>query len=125
MRRRRGAAGRTVVIAESDLNDVRLMNPPERGGYGLDAQWSDDFHHAVHAYLTGERHGYYVDFGAARDFPRLLEKTFLYDGTYSKHRGRRHGASAGGLSGDRFVVCIQNHDQVGNRARRRPPGNAG
>jgi maltooligosyltrehalose trehalohydrolase len=111
-RRRR----RIAVIAESDLNDVRLLLPPERGGYGLDGQWSDDFHHAVHAYLTGERQGYYADFGAAQDFPRLLEQTFLHAGTYSKHRDRRHGASAGELPGDRFVVSIQNHDQVGNRA---------
>jgi maltooligosyltrehalose trehalohydrolase len=108
---------RIQVIAESDLNDVRLLLPPERGGCGLDAQWSDDFHHAVHASLTGERQGYYADFGPAGDFPRLLEQTFLHAGTFSRHRNRRHGAPAGGLPGDRFVVSIQNHDQVGNRAR--------
>jgi maltooligosyltrehalose trehalohydrolase len=105
------------VIAESDLNDVRLLLPPERGGYGLDAQWSDDFHHAVHTYLTGERMGYYADFGSAEDLARVLEQPFLYQGAYSKHRGRRHGAPSGDLPGDRFVVMIQNHDQVGNRAR--------
>jgi maltooligosyltrehalose trehalohydrolase len=110
-------AGRVVhVIAESDLNDVRLLLPPERGGHGLDAQWSDDFHHTVHAYLTREQHGYYQDFGKAQDLAKVLQETFLYAGEYSPFRGRRHGAPVGDLSGDRFVVSIQNHDQVGNRA---------
>jgi maltooligosyltrehalose trehalohydrolase len=108
---------KAYVVAESDLNDVRLLLSPERGGHGLDAQWSDDFHHAVHAYLTGERQGYYQDFGPAADLARVLREPFLYAGTYSRARDRRHGASAGGLGGDRFVVSIQNHDQVGNRAR--------
>jgi maltooligosyltrehalose trehalohydrolase len=109
--------GRQVhVVAESDLNDVRLLLPPERGGYGLDAQWSDDFHHTVHAHLTRESHGYYVDYGRSEDFPKLLEQTFIVDGSYSHHRGRRHGAPAGDIAGDHFVVCIQNHDQIGNRA---------
>jgi maltooligosyltrehalose trehalohydrolase len=105
------------IVAESDLNDPRLLLPPERGGYGLDAQWSDDFHHAVHSHLTGERQGYYADFGPAQDLTRVLEQPFLYAGTYSPSRDRTHGASPEGLTGDRFVVCIQNHDQVGNRAR--------
>jgi maltooligosyltrehalose trehalohydrolase len=110
--------GRAVhVVAESDLNDVRLLLPPERGGYGLAAQWSDDFHHAVHAYLTGERQGYYQDFGPSADLARVLREPFLYAGTYSRTRDRRHGAPAGDLTGARFVVSIQNHDQVGNRAR--------
>jgi maltooligosyltrehalose trehalohydrolase len=104
------------VIAESDLNDPRLLQPPERGGYGLDAQWSDDFHHAVHAFLTGERDGYYADFGTARQLAAVLESPFLYAGNYSPFRGRKHGAPPEGLSGDCFVVCLQNHDQVGNRA---------
>jgi maltooligosyltrehalose trehalohydrolase len=109
--------GRQVhVVAESDLNDVRLLLPPERGGYGLDAQWSDDFHHVIHACLTGESQGYYADYGRRDDVPRVLEETFIYNGCYSPHRGRRHGAPSQGLPGDRFVVCIQNHDQVGNRA---------
>ncbi|HET8563354.1 MAG TPA: malto-oligosyltrehalose trehalohydrolase [Candidatus Binatia bacterium] len=111
------ARGRHVhVVAESDLNDVRLILPPERGGYGLDAQWSDDFHHTVHARLTGERNGYYEDFGDVQLFPKLLQDTFVFDGCYSRYRGRSYGAPAGDLAGDRFVVCIQNHDQVGNRA---------
>jgi maltooligosyltrehalose trehalohydrolase len=105
------------LIAESDLNDPRLLLPPERGGDDLGAQWADDFHHAVHTLLTGERQGYYEDFGAARDLARVLGQPFLYAGEYSRFRDRRHGASPEGLAGDRFVVCVQNHDQVGNRAR--------
>jgi maltooligosyltrehalose trehalohydrolase len=109
--------GRQIhIVAESDLNDVRLLLPPERGGYGLDAQWSDDFHHMVHAILTGERQGYYEDYGSPAQFPQLLEQTFVLNGSYSAHRDRRHGGPAAGLPGDRFVICIQNHDQVGNRA---------
>jgi maltooligosyltrehalose trehalohydrolase len=105
------------VIAESDLNDPRLMLPVDRGGDGLDGQWSDDFHHAVHAWVTGETQGYYVDFGRPEQLAQVLEQPFLYAGTYSPHRDRKHGAPPTGLSGDRFVVAIQNHDQVGNRAR--------
>src|SRR5262249_20127821 len=109
--------GRHVhIVAESDLNDVRLLRPPRQGGYGLDAQWSDDFHHHVHASLTGERQGYYQDYGAREQFPQLLTNTFGLNGCYSAHRGRRHGGPDEGLLGDRFVVSIQNHDQVGNRA---------
>jgi maltooligosyltrehalose trehalohydrolase len=108
---------RVQVFAESDLNDARFMQPPERGGDGLDGQWSDDFHHVVHAYLTGERQGYYADYGEAPHFAKVLRDAFILDGTYSRHRDRRHGAPAGDLAGDRFVIAIQNHDQVGNRAR--------
>src|SRR5207248_1998363 len=104
------------VVAESDLNDVRLLLPEEQGGYGLDAQWSDDFHHTVHAYLSGESQGYYVDYGRREDFPKLLEQTFILDGAYSRYRDRRHGAPSADLPGDRFVICLQNHDQIGNRA---------
>ena len=108
--------GRQVhIMAESDLNDVRLLRPPREGGYGLDAQWSDDFHHLVHATLTDERQGYYEDFGAAEQFPQLLNSTFILNGCYSAYRNRRHGGPDAGLPGDRFVVSIQNHDQVGNR----------
>jgi maltooligosyltrehalose trehalohydrolase len=106
------------LVAESDLNDPRLLLSPPRGGYGLDAQWSDDFHHAVHTWLTGERQGYYQDFGQARQVARVLETPYVYAGDYSPHRERKHGAPPPPeLTGDRFVVCIQNHDQVGNRAR--------
>ena len=113
------ATGRTIhVVGESDQNDPRILRPADRGGYGLDAQWSDDFHHAVHAFLTGERRGYYADYdGSADQLARVLRTPFLYAGDYSPHRGRKHGAAPDGLGGDRFVVCIQNHDQVGNRAR--------
>jgi maltooligosyltrehalose trehalohydrolase len=105
------------IIAESLLNDVRMVLPPERGGYGLDAEWNEDFHHAVHAFLTGERHGKYVDFGRAADLPKVLERTFVLDGVDSHFRQRRWGAPAGDLPGDRFVIGVQNHDHVGNRAR--------
>ncbi len=112
------ALGRSVqVIAESDLNDPRLLRSPERGGFGLDAQWSDDFHHAVHVALTGERNGYYADFSGVRDIAEALERRFVYAGRHSGHRDRRHGAPAADLSAEHFVVAIQNHDQVGNRAK--------
>jgi maltooligosyltrehalose trehalohydrolase len=104
------------IIAESDLNDVRIIQAPDRGGYGLDAQWSDDFHHVLHAFLTGERHGYYVDYGDPSQFVKTLEQVFVLDGCYSRSRNRSHGAPVQGLPGDRFVCCIQNHDQIGNRA---------
>src|SRR5687768_9912236 len=103
------------VIAESDLNDPRLLWPVERGGYDLSAQWSDDFHHAVHAHLTGERHSYYLDFGTAEQVCQSLVEPFLYRGQYSRFRDCRHGAPPVGLAGDRFVCCLQNHDQIGNR----------
>jgi maltooligosyltrehalose trehalohydrolase len=110
--------GRTIeIVGESDQNDPRICNPPDRGGHGLDAQWADDFHHAVHAYLTGERRQYYEEYGDPRQIARTLETPFLFAGDYSPHRGRKHGAPPTGLAGDHFVVCIQNHDQVGNRAQ--------
>ncbi len=104
------------IVAESDLNDVRLIDQPDCGGYGLVAQWSDDFHHSVHALLTGENHGYYADFGCPQQLVKAIRQAFVYDGCHSPCRKRRHGAPTGGHSGDRFVVSIQNHDQVGNRA---------
>lgn len=111
------ARGRKIhIVAESDLNDVRLLLPPAQGGYGIDAQWSDDFHHMAHVALTGERQGYYEDYVGTEQFPKLMEHTFVLDGCYSPHRGRSHGGPDAGLPGDRFIVCIQNHDQIGNRA---------
>ncbi|HET7646085.1 MAG TPA: malto-oligosyltrehalose trehalohydrolase [Candidatus Limnocylindria bacterium] len=107
---------RLVVTAESDLNDPRLVRPPELGGYGIDAAWADDVHHALHAALTGESNGYYADFTDARALPRALHDPYLYAADYSGHRDRRHGRSSGNLPGDRFIACLQNHDQVGNRA---------
>jgi len=109
--------GRTVVvIGESDLNDPKLIRPIEQFGYGLDGQWSDDFHHAVHALLTEETLGYYSDFGGADQVAESLREPFVYDGCFSSHRRRRHGGSSEGLPREKFVVAIQNHDQIGNRA---------
>ena len=105
------------LIAESDLNDPRLLWSRERGGYGLDAQWSDDFHHALHAAITGEDTGYYADFGGIVPLAKALREAWVYAGRHSPHRGRRHGRAHGDLPGHRFLGYIQNHDQVGNRAR--------
>lgn len=106
-----------VLIAESDLNDPRLLWSRERGGFGLDAQWSDDFHHSLHSVLTGERGGYYADFGTLEDLCRALQEGYVYTGQYSVHRRRRHGHSPGNLNGHHFLAYLQNHDQIGNRAR--------
>jgi maltooligosyltrehalose trehalohydrolase len=106
-----------VLVAESDRNDPRLVRPREAGGLGMDAQWSDDFHHALHAFLTGERHGYYSDYGPLADVAKALRDAFVVDGRHSRYRNRRHGRPATGLSGHRFLGYLQNHDQVGNRAR--------
>ncbi|MBN1306421.1 MAG: malto-oligosyltrehalose trehalohydrolase [Chitinispirillaceae bacterium] len=103
------------LIAESDLNDARVLHQRTAGGFGLHAQWNDDFHHSVHAVLTGERRGYYVDFGECDQVMRTLTKGFCYDGQYSKFRKRSHGNDVSGLDTGKFVVCSQNHDQVGNR----------
>jgi maltooligosyltrehalose trehalohydrolase len=106
---------RIAVIAESDLNDVRAVNPPRRGGYGLDAQWNDDFHHCLHTLLTGEKNGYYQDFGEFHQLVKALREGFVYSGQYSPYRKRRHGSSSKHLPPTKFVVFSQNHDQVGNR----------
>jgi len=111
-----GERGRRLLcIAESDLNDPRLVRPRELGGYGLDAQWSDDFHHSVHALLTGERQGYYEDFGRMEHVLKALRDGFVYDGEYSPYRKRTHGAPCTDRPGSQLVVALQNHDQVGNR----------
>jgi maltooligosyltrehalose trehalohydrolase len=107
---------RTLVIAEIDANDPRWVRPRDAGGYGLDAHWSDDFHHAVHAALTGERTGYYADFGEPGAVAKVLAERYVNDGRYSRYRRRRHGRPAADVSAERFVVCLQNHDQTGNRA---------
>lgn len=109
--------GRQVfLIAESDLNDPRIIRPKKQGGYGLSGIWNDDFHHAVHSYLTGERRGYYEDFGRLDDISKAIKEGFVYDGKYSPFRKRRHGKSVKDLASEKLVVCIQNHDQIGNRA---------
>jgi maltooligosyltrehalose trehalohydrolase len=106
-----------VLIAEDDLNDPRVVTPADLGGYGLDAQWDEDFHHALHTVLTGERDGYYSDFGRLAQLAKTLRHAFAYDGQYSAYRDRQHGKSAAGLSANNFVGCLQNHDQIGNRAK--------
>ena len=103
------------LIAESDLNDARIITPATQGGYGLDAQWSDDLHHSLHSLLTGEAAGYYQDFGELDHLAKALRQGFVYDGCYSPYRDRRHGNDPGGRSPHQFVVYSQNHDQVGNR----------
>jgi maltooligosyltrehalose trehalohydrolase len=118
VQREAAQAGRLVhVIAESNQNDVRLILPKERGGFGLDGVWSDDFHHGIHAMLTGERDGYYLDFGEPAHVAKALNDVFVYDGCYSPFRHRRHGSRVNTIDRTRFVVCVQNHDQVGNRTR--------
>lgn len=111
------------LIAESDLNDAMLITPREApanepAGYGLDAQWDDDVHHVLHAMLSGERHGYYGDFGSLPSLAKVLTRAFFHDGTYSSFRGRDHGkpVDTERVPGWRFVVFLQDHDQVGNRA---------
>ena len=105
------------LIAESDLNDPKIVRGRDAHGYGIDAQWSDDFHHALHAIITEERSGYYEDFGRVEHLARALRDAYVYAGTRSPHRNRVHGRPADGLGGHRFLAYSQNHDQVGNRAR--------
>jgi maltooligosyltrehalose trehalohydrolase len=106
------------LIAESDLNDPVMIDPRDAGGYGMDAQWNDDVHHALHAVLTGERQGYYADFCSLAALAKVVRDAFLHDGGFSTFRGRPHGrpVDRARTPGHRFVVCLQNHDQVGNRA---------
>jgi maltooligosyltrehalose trehalohydrolase len=103
------------VIAESDSNDPRAIRPLKSGGLGLDAQWNDDFHHALHALLTAEQSGYYRDFGTLGQMAQAFTEGFVLTGQYSAFRRRRHGCSSRDIPSQRFVVCTQNHDQVGNR----------
>jgi maltooligosyltrehalose trehalohydrolase len=112
------ALGRSkVLIAESDSNDPRIVTAREASGFGVDAQWSDDFHHALFAFLyKGRREGYYADFGTLGQLAKAVQHTFVYDGIYSHYRKRVHGKAPRGLSQHRFLGYIQNHDQVGNRA---------
>ena len=111
------------VIAESDLNDPRLIRSRTAGGYGLAAQWNDDFHHALHCVLTGERTGYYCDFGSLRHLAKAIERGFVYDGEYSVFRGCRHGRPLPESEKSRLLGFIQNHDQIGNRAKGERIGN--
>jgi maltooligosyltrehalose trehalohydrolase len=106
-----------TLIAESDLNNPAVVTPHKAGGYGVDAQWSDDFHHALFTVLHVEQgKGYYRDFGTFEQLAKALTHVFVYDGAYSYYRSRNHGRPVEGLSAHRFLGYIQNHDQVGNRA---------
>ncbi len=107
---------RRWLIAESDLNDPRLVRDRGSGGYGLDAQWADDFHHSLHALVTGERDGCYRDFGSLDDLGTAVRSAYVYAGRYSPYRDRSHGRPADGVPGSSFVGYAQNHDHVGNRA---------
>jgi maltooligosyltrehalose trehalohydrolase len=106
------------LIAESDLNDPKLITPREANGYGLQAQWDDDVHHVLHALLTGERQGYYGDFGSLESLETVLTGAFFHADTWSSFRRRRHGrpVDRARIPGHRFVAYLQNHDQIGNRA---------
>ncbi|HEX3460852.1 MAG TPA: malto-oligosyltrehalose trehalohydrolase [Acidimicrobiales bacterium] len=106
-----------LLIAESSANDPRLVTAQDRSGLGLDAQWNDEFHHALHARVTGERFGYYQDFGRLGQLATAITDGFVYQGEFSPFRGRRHGAPTGGIEPSRFVVFAQNHDHIGNRPR--------
>ncbi len=104
------------LVAESDLNDPRFVRSRDAGGLGFDAAWADEWHHALHARLTGDTSGYYEDFGSTAALAKALRQAWVYDGVWSEHRQRVHGRPPTGLWGSRFVVSAQNHDQVGNRA---------
>lgn len=109
--------GRKIfLIAETDENDVKVINPPEKGGYGIDAQWMDDFHHIIHSFLTGEKGGYYQDYGRLEGLEKAF-KNYLYTGEFSQFWQKNRGTDASQNPGYQFVVSLQNHDQVGNRAR--------
>jgi maltooligosyltrehalose trehalohydrolase len=106
---------RVYAIAESNLNDPRVITPSERYGFGFDTQWSDDFHHALHTILTGEKDGYYEGFGRVGDLARVFTTGYLFTGQHSPYYGRKYGAHPRTSDGRKFVVSAQNHDQVGNR----------
>jgi len=109
------AAREWYLIAESDLNDPRIIRPSDQGGFGYDSQWSDDFHHSLHTLLTSEDDGYYADYGQIEHFADAVRSGYAFRGGYSPFRRRKFGADPGAQPGGRFVVCAQNHDQIGNR----------
>ncbi|MEM9985877.1 MAG: DUF3459 domain-containing protein, partial [Bacteroidota bacterium] len=106
-----------TLIAECDLNDRRYLEAPALNGFGLHGQWIDEFHHCIHALLTGEQVGYYEDFGSLSLLAKAYNDAYVYDGIYSPHRQRVFGSKAKDLAGQRFVAFIQNHDQIGNRMK--------
>ena len=108
---------RVYIMPESDLNDTRLIRSRELGGFGLDGQWNDDFHHSLHTLLTGEQTGYYQDFGRLHHLVKAFSEGYVYSGDYSRYRKRSHGNSSRSVAAEQLVVFAQNHDQVGNRAQ--------
>lgn len=109
--------GRKLYLtAENDLSDTKIIRPIESGGYGIDAQWNDAFHHCLHTLLTGEQAGYYVDYGTCEQLAKAFKEGFVYSGQYSPFRKKFHGSDSSAIPGHQFVVFTQNHDQVGNRA---------
>ncbi|MBI2709556.1 MAG: malto-oligosyltrehalose trehalohydrolase [Actinobacteria bacterium] len=121
-RRAHGARPGAVLVSESGMNDPKVTRPREVGGWGFDADWADDFHHALRTVLTGDRGGWYADFGSVAQLAKAFERPYVHDGAWSSFRGRRHGAPAPDRRPEQFVVFAQNHDQVGNRAvGDRPP----
>jgi maltooligosyltrehalose trehalohydrolase len=105
------------AIAETDENDEKMTRPLAAGGFGMDAQWSDDFHHTIHAFFTGERKGYYQDFGQPEQIARALQDGFVFQGEHFKFWGRARGTSSANMPAPAHVICTQNHDQIGNRAQ--------
>jgi maltooligosyltrehalose trehalohydrolase len=109
--------GRKLYLtAENDLSDTKVIRPIESGGYGIDAQWNDAFHHCLHSLLTGDRAGYYEDYGKCEQLAKAFKQGFVYSGQYSQFRKKFHGSDSSAIPGHQFVVFTQNHDQVGNRA---------
>jgi maltooligosyltrehalose trehalohydrolase len=104
-----------LLIAESDRNDPRVIRPEGMGGFGLDAQWLDDFHHSLRTLLVEERSGYYADYGLVAHFVKAIREGFVYSGQYSANRRHKYGSSSADIPGHQFVVFAQNHDQIGNR----------
>lgn len=109
--------GRKLYLtAENDLSDTKIVRPIESGGYGIDAQWNDAFHHCLHTLLTGDKSGYYVDYGTCTQMAKAFKESFVYSGQFSPFRKKFHGSDSSAIPGHQFVVFIQNHDQIGNRA---------
>lgn len=118
IKRESDSAGKTLYLfPESSLHDTRILRPLNEGGFGHHAQWSDDFHHSVHTLLTGESRGYYADFGRMADLEKAITEGFVLDWKYSVFRARHHGSSSMNQPGKQFIVCVQNHDQIGNRLK--------